>query len=322
MARTLGIPSRVAVGFLRPEEVADNVYEYRGADMHAWPELYFDGVGWLRFEPTPGVRTGDDVPTYATGDGSGETTAPQGTDATSEAPEGSTRAPVESRGLDATAGSASDGGGPWSLLAGVSLAVLVLAALALTPRLLRSGVRRRRWSAASGEAGAAEPAWQELRDSTVDLGLPFDDKATVRGAGRGVRTHLGPDTEAVDALNRLVVGVERSRFAPRSTGPRPRGRSERVATDGQAGDDAAVSDSGSLRQQGADVAAERVRADVEAVLTGLAAGRNRRRLWRATWLPLSLLRRPAGSRRRGWSPGRGVVTRDGGVVQVEGTATR
>ena len=64
MARTLSIPSRVAVGFLRPERVDDGVYEYRGEDMHAWPELYFEGVGWLRFEPTPGVRTGA-APTYA-----------------------------------------------------------------------------------------------------------------------------------------------------------------------------------------------------------------------------------------------------------------
>ncbi len=29
-------------------------YTVSSHDLHAWPELYFDGVGWLRFEPTPG----------------------------------------------------------------------------------------------------------------------------------------------------------------------------------------------------------------------------------------------------------------------------
>ena len=33
-------------------------------DAHAWPELYFEGVGWVRFEPTPAVRTGA-APSYS-----------------------------------------------------------------------------------------------------------------------------------------------------------------------------------------------------------------------------------------------------------------
>src|SRR5699024_5096146 len=57
MARSLGIPARVAVGFLSGER-NDDTYVFRGTDMHAWPELYLDGVGWVRFEPTPGQRTG------------------------------------------------------------------------------------------------------------------------------------------------------------------------------------------------------------------------------------------------------------------------
>ncbi|MGN6129605.1 MAG: transglutaminaseTgpA domain-containing protein, partial [Nocardioidaceae bacterium] len=59
MARTLKIPARVAVGFLRPEPTGEpDVWVYSAHDLHAWPELYFQGVGWVRFEPTPGSRTG------------------------------------------------------------------------------------------------------------------------------------------------------------------------------------------------------------------------------------------------------------------------
>src|SRR5690606_31916530 len=59
MARSLGIPARVVVGFTPGAEVldeADQLVEYQVTtrDLHAWPELYFVGVGWVQFEPTPG----------------------------------------------------------------------------------------------------------------------------------------------------------------------------------------------------------------------------------------------------------------------------
>jgi transglutaminase-like putative cysteine protease len=52
MARTLGIPSRVAIGYI-PNERTGRVYQVRGRDAHAWPEVYIDGR-WVAFEPTPG----------------------------------------------------------------------------------------------------------------------------------------------------------------------------------------------------------------------------------------------------------------------------
>jgi hypothetical protein len=70
MARQLGIPSRVVVGFLRAQRAQQGVWEFRGADMHSWPELYFDGVGWIRFEPTP-QSVSQDAPPY--GDDSANT---------------------------------------------------------------------------------------------------------------------------------------------------------------------------------------------------------------------------------------------------------
>lgn len=54
MARTLGIPSRVAVGFTPGVLGADGWYSVIGKNAHAWPELWFDGIGWVPFEPTPG----------------------------------------------------------------------------------------------------------------------------------------------------------------------------------------------------------------------------------------------------------------------------
>jgi hypothetical protein len=53
MARSLGIPARVATGYATGVyDPAAGVYVVREADAHAWPELYINGR-WLPFEPTP-----------------------------------------------------------------------------------------------------------------------------------------------------------------------------------------------------------------------------------------------------------------------------
>ena len=54
MARTLGIPSRLAVGYTPGQLLSDRWYSVTGRNSHAWPEVWFDGLGWVPFEPTPG----------------------------------------------------------------------------------------------------------------------------------------------------------------------------------------------------------------------------------------------------------------------------
>ncbi len=56
MARTLGIPARLAVGY------TSGLYDPTGRDFvvreqnaHSWPELYFPEIGWVSFEPTPAM---------------------------------------------------------------------------------------------------------------------------------------------------------------------------------------------------------------------------------------------------------------------------
>jgi transglutaminase-like putative cysteine protease len=54
MARSQGVPSRVAVGFTPGIQRRPGVYTVQGRHAHAWPEVWFDGLGWVPFEPTPG----------------------------------------------------------------------------------------------------------------------------------------------------------------------------------------------------------------------------------------------------------------------------
>src|SRR5262249_15182489 len=69
LARLLGIPARVGMGYTAGTQRSDGSWVVSTKDAHAWPELYFSGVGWLRFEPTPagGVGQGSaTVPAYTT----------------------------------------------------------------------------------------------------------------------------------------------------------------------------------------------------------------------------------------------------------------
>ena len=61
LARIEGIPSRIAVGFTGGTQDGDG-YKVTTDNMHAWPELYFEGLGWMPFEPTKSIgssATGD-----------------------------------------------------------------------------------------------------------------------------------------------------------------------------------------------------------------------------------------------------------------------
>ncbi len=55
LARSLGIPARYVEGYMVPApQSANEPTIVMDSDAHAWPELYFAGVGWLPFEPTTG----------------------------------------------------------------------------------------------------------------------------------------------------------------------------------------------------------------------------------------------------------------------------
>ena len=54
IARERGIPSRVVYGATQGEIGATDEYIVRGRNMHTWVEIYFPGIGWYPFDPTPG----------------------------------------------------------------------------------------------------------------------------------------------------------------------------------------------------------------------------------------------------------------------------
>ncbi|MGJ5750900.1 uncharacterized protein DUF4129 [Streptomyces puniciscabiei] len=232
MARTLGIPARVAVGFAPGTPQADGTVAVNQKDAHAWPELYFEGVGWTRFEPTPTRGT---VPSYTQSDTPGtalpdqdlpsheSSTAPSAAPSPSQSCPPGLRRLQECGNTSAAAAPNSGGGGPgpgWYLLIG--LAALVVLAIPLSPLMWRTRVRSVRLGGhARTEQGAAAhtvAAWQELTDSAWDHGIAPDESLTPRRAAARI-VELGRLDPATGALvHRVADAVEQVLYAPR---PRP-----------------------------------------------------------------------------------------------------
>jgi hypothetical protein len=62
MARTLGLPARMAVGYAPGERTAPGIYQVREKNAHAWAEVYFPGYGWQIFEATKSIAPLDRAP--------------------------------------------------------------------------------------------------------------------------------------------------------------------------------------------------------------------------------------------------------------------
>ncbi len=224
MARTLGIPARVAVGFVPGEATTTEggeAEEYRVTtdDFHAWPELYFEGIGWVRFEPTPGrgiapafAPLSADDPTTPDID---ESVPPAPSSAASATPTPSASAspdlPAEELADPSSASSdAATSAATWGTSLGV-LAALLLA----TPALLRIVRRRIRLTAVA--RGSAASAWEELHDTAFDLGLHPGEALTPRQVAADLGERL--DADGAAALARVRAAFEQESFAGRAGDP-------------------------------------------------------------------------------------------------------
>ncbi|HST86216.1 MAG TPA: DUF3488 and transglutaminase-like domain-containing protein [Kineosporiaceae bacterium] len=218
MARTLSIPARVAVGFLPGDLGADDLWSVTANDAHAWPELYFEGVGWTRFEPTP--RSGGLQPPEWSNPSTGvvpndptETSEPEDTASAAPDEPGATRAPRETDETATAQAATKDGQSvPWRA---VVVMLVVLVGLAL-PRLVASMASRRRWNRATSMPALAEAAWDDLRLGLSDLGVRWASAWTPHAVEQRLLDDYEFDPEQQAALDRLTDEIENARYAPPS----------------------------------------------------------------------------------------------------------
>ncbi|GAA2732234.1 transglutaminaseTgpA domain-containing protein [Actinocorallia aurantiaca] len=281
MTRMVGIPSRVVVGYAPGSPEDDGLYVVRQKDAHAWTELYFEGAGWVRFEPTPsgpGAPDSMGIPDYTRQESrpDGKATAEPTKSAESAEP-----TPTASAGATPGAGprpEASETAAPAEASQGSPVPVgwllgtLAVVLLCSAPRLVREAARWRRWAGADDPAAAATAAWAQLRADTLDHKLGWH----VSESPRGVLRRLGPalGAEVAEPLARITLAQELSRYAPPGHLQRP-------------------------TPQG-------LRTDAETVRAALSASASSADRWQARMFPassLDVLRRAA-DRLKGLAPGR------------------
>lgn len=212
MARAIGLPSRVAVGFTPGEfDETTNEWVVTGKHAHAWPEVWLDGVGWLRFEPTPGrggpgdeaytgqeeAQEGSQTTSPAEQDeedagAAGGPTPPTTVDPNIAGPTPTTVPEVDPATAPAEVTTEVVGGTPASVVATVSrwLAILLFAVLVVMSPLLYG-----QWRASRARAAVTlDPrrrvglAWTNSKSALQLLGVPVSGSDTAREVAARVST--------------------------------------------------------------------------------------------------------------------------------------
>jgi hypothetical protein len=230
LARLLGIPSRVVVGFTQGTFVGHDTWRVETSDAHAWPELYFSGAGWLGFEPTPPSQGGQPgqgtatVPAY-----SDPQHFPGGTphSRTGQNPGGPAPSPASSHSPTGLPGKLTNqGAGPGGTgtsrgsdpapIGAIAIALLVV--LLLTPGVARIAVRRWRWRRARDDVARAHVAWRELCDDLADHRIIWQASESPRALARRITKSLGLAGAEREALARVARAEERASYAASPAG--------------------------------------------------------------------------------------------------------
>lgn len=208
MARQLDIPARVVMGFYNadaPTDVAPTgPVEVRGADVHAWVEVAFAGIGWVAFDPRPD----DDTPPQSSEARSQAQPQPQQLlePQPPEEPEEPPTQPLPEDAEEDELETETESWTRWLVLAGVAVGGLLILAL---PFVVIAAVKARRRARRRRAAAAVERViggWAEVVDLGRDLGHEPPGGATRRETGRGLAEHY-PAAGVVTLARHTDAGV-------------------------------------------------------------------------------------------------------------------
>lgn len=201
MLRLLGIPARVAVGFTSGTQ-DDGTWVVTDHDAHAWVEVWFAGIGWVPFDPTPGRGTLGGEYSFASGSEDAVARLRRGELAESTNPALPPRVP-DAGDLAPTTTASSSRQAP--SLVGVAL---VLGALWVVVLGLGKALVRRARYLSRDPRRMATASRRELEDFLRDQGVDVPPNATLATLQRTVYKELGLDGRA------FAAAASRARFGP------------------------------------------------------------------------------------------------------------
>ncbi len=208
LARTRGFPARVATGYLLPEPGPDGVITVTEADAHAWPEVYFDDLGWVPIEATGSRSESAPEPD--------DVQAPPGRPSNAPSDASQASPPVPPAVVEATVDGDSEGSGGGVMApaaAGGIAAFVASAGLFALPAAAKRWRRSRRRRAASASARVVG-AWRETLDRLVELGMPVAPSLTASEVAARARDRFPQGAAAVGQLVPLVAVAVYAPFEP------------------------------------------------------------------------------------------------------------
>lgn len=180
MARHLGYPARVVMGFAPEVREEGGTVEVLGGDVTAWVEVPFEGVGWVSFRPTPDQV---DVPQEQTPKPKSEPQPQVRQPPRAEHDEEQLLTSVEIDDSDDDRDRPfAIPGWVWVTLAAVGIPAALVLLPMLAVAIVKGGRRRRRRSGANDRRAAG--AWEELVDRYAELGFEPPAQGTRLQAAR------------------------------------------------------------------------------------------------------------------------------------------
>jgi len=221
LLRALHIPARVAVGFTQgTPDPKTGLWHVTTKNAHSWVEVYFQGQGWLAFEPTPSrfnpVAQGYTTPAPAKANGASSTVClsrqrsdPDASCATTKTKKGATpsleprvRIPEGSSGsaVPRLTQSHRHGWRWWTVRLAFLLALLFLLSIPLQ-KLIR---RRLAVSTASAPRERVLAAYRLMADQASDVGLPRQPHETLSEYRRRLKSTVPFSDGHLDRLTSLA----------------------------------------------------------------------------------------------------------------------
>ncbi|MDW3179381.1 MAG: transglutaminase-like domain-containing protein [Acidimicrobiia bacterium] len=210
-ARLQAFPTRITVGYRIAEQNEDSTLVFldtvTSEDYDAWPEVLFEGIGWVAFDPVPFV-SGE-----AAADTDEATQIPEGT-ATASGPQPQRDDPEEDSELDEDDAGA---GTTVRVLVASGLFLVVFPMMLLIMVAIAKLVRRRYRQNLDDPTERVLAGWQESKDRLLEAGVDIRPDMTIKEIVAVSRRQLG--VHASSSLSALAPYVTTTIYSPDAPAP-------------------------------------------------------------------------------------------------------